>query len=103
MSGIDSDGNLVLTYGVSVKHRGKYILCLGTGVEAVSEFYKIAQAGIFGAVKTEYLSWGYNVLVTLSGKSLLKLIEEQYPDRAARARSKIDSDEEYVIDCYDMS
>ena len=103
MTGFDRDGNLVLTYDVSVKHRVKYILSLGSGISAVSEFYKIAQAGISGAVKTEYLSWGFNVLVTLNGKSLLKLIEEHYPGTADRAKGKIDPDEEYVIDCYDMS
>ena len=93
----------MLTYDVSVIHQGKYILCLGTGVDSVIKFYKIAQAGISGAVKTEYLSWGCNVLVTLNGKSLLKLIEEHYPDCADRAKDIIDPDEEYLIDCYDMS
>lgn len=101
--GFDSDGNLQLTYEVSVIHRGKRVFHLGTGSTAVRRFYEIVKTGIQGATRIEYLSWGYNVLVTLNGKSLLNLIEEHYPDRAEDARNRFVPDEEYVIDCYDMS
>ena len=103
VNGMDKDGNLYLTYEVSVKHRGKGVFLLGTGSTAVSKFYDIAEAGIPGATETEFLSWGYNVLVTLDGNSLLKLIEEHYPDMADEAGNTFVPDEEYVIDCYDMS
>ena len=101
--GLDGDGNLQLTYDVSVLHRGERVFHLGSGSTAVSRFYEIAEAGIPGATKTEYLSWGYNVFVTLNGESLLRLIEEHYPDRTDDARNMIDHDGEYVIECYDMS
>ena len=90
--GLDGDGNLQLTYDVSVLHRGERVFHLGSGSTAVSRFYEIAEAGIPGATKTEYLSWGYNVFVTLNGESLLRLIEEHYPDRTDDARNMIDHD-----------
>ena len=101
--GFDDDGNLQLTYDVSVLHRGGRVFHLGSGSAAVSRLYEIAEAGIPGATKIEYLPWGYNVFVTLNGESLLRLIEEHYPDREEKASRIIIPDEEYIIDCYDMS
>lgn len=46
---------------------------------------------------------GNNVLVTLSGEALLRLIRKHYPDLAKAVKKSIDPDSEYEIDCYDMS
>ena len=99
---IDHDGELILTYDVSVNCRGRKVFHLGTGSCDVFKFYDIAEAGIPGATKVEFL-WSYNVLVTLSGEALLRLIHEHYPEQEESARERIDSEKEYQIDCYDMS
>ena len=51
--GVDKDGNLYLTYAVSVRCKEGTILLLGTGMDSVIKFYNIAEAGIPGALKTE--------------------------------------------------
>ena len=99
---IDHDGGLVLTYDVSVNYRGRRVFHLGTGSSDVCRFYEIAEAGIPGATKVEFL-WSYNVLVTLSGNALLRLIHEHYPELEKSARERIVPEKEYQIDCYDMS
>ena len=101
-NGVDKDGNLILTYDVSVAHDGKRILLLGCGIQAVGKFFNLAQAGIPGAIKTDFL-FSYNVLVRLNGESLMRLIEDHYKELAEEARMVIIPEEEYVIDCYDMS
>ena len=102
MGMVDSDGNLCITYDVTVSCRGKRVLYLGAGLDAVSAFYEIAEKGIPGAKETKYM-WAYNVLVTLSGRSLLEMLAEHYPHLLEKARKAVDPEEEYVIDCYDMS
>ena len=99
---VDKDGNLILTYYVSVVHKGKRVLLFGCGIQAVGKFYDLAQAGIPGAIKTEFL-FSYNVLVRLNGESILHLIEEHYPELIEKAKMVIIPEDEYVIDCYDMS
>ena len=81
---LDRDGGLTLTYDVSVNCWGKRAFHLGTGSSAVSKFYDIAKAGIADARKIEFL-WGYNVLVTLSGEALLRLLSEHYAELLADA------------------
>ncbi len=99
---VDKDGNLMLTYDVSVVHNGNRVLLLGCGLHAVSKFFDLAQAGIPGALKTEFL-FSYNVLVRLKGEALMHLIEDHYPELDNEARRVVIPEEEYVIDCYDMS
>lgn len=100
--GVDKDGNLYLTYAVSVRCKEGTILLLGTGMDSVIKFYNIAEAGIPGALKTKFL-FSCNVLVTLRGDSLLSMLNEHYPDVVPEAREVIDPIKEYVVDCYDMS
>ena len=100
--GGDIEGGLYLTYWVSVASKGKAVLNLGGGGQEVHKFYHLAKAGIPGAIKTEFLFFE-NVNVTLSGESLMALIRYHYPDLLERAEAVIDPEEEYVIDCYDMS
>ena len=102
LNGVDKEGNLYLTYEVSVQHHGKTVMLLGTGSSAVSKFYNIAEAGIPGAKETEFL-FNLNVLVTLDGECLLNLLKVHYPGKFEDAKNIIDPKEEYVIDCYDMS
>ena len=47
--------------------------------------------------------WGYNVLVTLRGDTLIELVKKHYGNDAQDVEKYIDPSEEYVIDCYDMS
>ena len=101
-NGVDKDGNLYLTYAVSVSCKDGTILSLGTGMDSVIKFYNIAEAGIPGALKTEFL-FSCNVLVTLRGDSMLSMLNEHYPDIVSEAREVIDPEKEYVVDCYDMS
>ena len=95
----DHDGELTLTYEVTVHCNGKRVLHLGTGMSAVFRFCDIVEAGIPGASKIENL-WGYNYLVTLPGDSLRALLEKHYPECAD---FPADPAAEYLIDCYDMS
>ena len=99
---IDHDGELILTYDVSVSCHGKTVFGLGLGSDAVFKFCDIVEAGIPVALKVENL-WGYNYLVTLTGKSFLELVREHYPEYMEEAEKRIDPEEVYVIDCYDMS
>ena len=99
---VDGDGSLILTYDVSVSCRGKRVYHLGSGSSAVFKFYNIVEAGIPDAVKIEYM-WGYNVLVTLRGDTLIELVKKHYGNDAQDVEKYIDPSEEYVIDCYDMS
>ena len=46
--------------------------------------------------------WENNYLVTFSGKNLEIFLKKHYPEMLFNMR-RIDQDEEYVIDCYDMS
>ena len=101
-NGMDKDGNLYLTYDVSVKRNNRTILSLGTGMDSVIKFFDIAEAGIPGAIKTKFL-FSCNVLVTLRGDSLLSLLKKHYPNVVPKARKAIDPEKEYVVDCYDMS
>ena len=101
-NGSDKDGGLTLTYDVSVVHNGKRVLLLGCGIRDVEKFFDLAQAGITGAIKTDFL-FSYNVLVRLNGESLVHLIEAYYPELIKKAETIIIPEEEYVIDCYDMS
>ena len=101
-NGVDKEGNLILTYDVSVVHDGKRVLLFGCGIQAVGKFFDLAQTGIPGAIKTDFL-FSYNVLVRLNGESLMHLIEEHYPELIGEAKKVIIPEEEYVIDCYDMS
>ena len=48
-------------------------------------------------------SFGNNVVVTLTGKALIDMIEKHYPDKLTKAKELINPSEEYTIDCYDMS
>ena len=97
----DSEGNLILTYDVSIDCHGKRFLHLGTGFDAVSRFCEIAKEGIPEATKVDCL-WENNYLVRISGKNLALFLEKHYPEKAYAVK-KIDPDEEYLIDCYDMS
>lgn len=97
----DREGNLILTYDVSIDCHGKRFLHLGTGLDAVSRFCEIAKEGIPEATKVDCL-WENNYLVTISGKNLALFLEKHYPEKAY-AIKKIKPDEEYLIDCYDMS
>ena len=101
-NGVDKDGNLYLTYDVSVRCKKETILSLGTGMDSVIKFFDIAEAGIPGALKTKFL-FSCNVLVTLRGDSLLNMLNEHYPDVVPEARKVIDPEKEYVVDCFDMS
>ena len=101
-NGVDKDGNLYLTYAVSVTYNDETILSLGAGSDSVIKFFHIAEAGIPGALETEFL-FSFNVLVTLRGDSLLNMLNEHYPDVVPEARKVIDPETEYVVDCFDMS
>ena len=101
-NGVDKDGNLILTYDVSVVHDGKRVLLFGCGIQAVSKFFDLATAGIPGAIKTDFL-FSYNVFVRLNGESLMLLIEKHYPELIAEAKTVFIPEDEYTIDCYDMS
>ena len=97
----DSEGNLSLTYDVSVKCHGGIVRHLGTGLDAVLKFSDIAEKGIPEAKKMECL-WGNNYLITMSGEALIAFLGKYYPDKVHNGE-EIDLSEEYVIDCYDMS
>ena len=96
---VDNDGELILTYQVTVHSRGKQVLHLGTGMSAVFRFCDIVEAGIPEAISIEN-PWGYNYLVTMNGAGLQAFLRRCYPKYAYL---QTDPDEEYVIDCYDMS
>lgn len=98
---LDSDGSLTLTYDVSVTCHGKIIFHLGTGYGAVARFVQIADAGIPEAKEIEEL-WANNYKVKFMGTGLAAFISKHYPERTAEI-SEIDPQEEYVLDCYDMS
>lgn len=102
MIGTDGEGNLMLTYDVSVYCHGKTVFNLGTGMDAVFKFDAIVQAGIPEAKQIKYL-WYNNSLVTIQGDALIRLINQHYKGLAKEAEKRIDPEEEYVIDCYDMS
>lgn len=97
----DADGNLTLTYDVSVFCRGKGVLHLGSGYSAVDRFVRIADAGIPEATEIEEL-WPNNYSVTFTGAGLAEFIRRHYPEEIGNIE-KIDLQEEYVLDCYDMS
>ena len=97
----DREGNLSLTYDVSVRSHGRIVRHLGTGHNAVLKFSRIANAGIPEAKETENL-WGNNYRITISGKALLDFLVKYYPSEVLDGE-EIDPEEEYVIDCYDMS
>ena len=99
---VDCDGNLPLTYDVSVSCNGKWAFHLGTGCSAVCDFFDLVSEGKLNATKIEYL-WGYNVLVTMSGTAFLDMVQKWYPELYKSALEHIDLTKEYVIDCYDMS
>ena len=99
---LDGEGNLILTYDVSIECHGRRAGHLGSGHDAVHKFCEIVKTeGIPEAKKIECL-WENNYLVTISGEGLLSFLERHYPERVYIGR-KIDPEEEYVIDCYDMS
>ena len=100
--GIDEEGNLMLTYDVSVYCHGKGVLNLGTGMNSVFKFDKIVQAGIPEAKQIEYLGYN-NSLVTIQGDALIRLIKQHYKDLVEEAEKSIDPEEEYLIDCLDLS
>jgi len=102
VNGVDKEGNLYLSSDVSVMHGKRHILDLGSGMDAVIKFYRIAEAGIPGAIETEFM-FNLNVLVKLSGESLLKMIENHYPEEIQIARGRIKPKEIYKIDCFDIS
>ena len=99
---VDGDGNLLLTYDVSVSCNGKRAFHLGSGSSAVCDFYDLVSKRKINATNIEYL-WGYNVLVTMSGAAFLDMVENWYPELYKSALKHIDPEKEYVIDCYDMS
>lgn len=98
---LDRNGELILTYDVSVECHGKRILHLGSGHDAVDRFCDIVSEGIPEAKKIDCL-WENNYLVTISGENLVAFLKKHYPERSSSLK-RIDSGEEYVIDCYDMS
>ncbi len=96
----DREGNLILTYDVSVDCEGKRVLHLGSGSDAVDRFCAIVEKGIPEAKEVKCL-WENNYLVTMSGESLIAFLRKHYPEKKSLRR--IDPEKEYVIDCYDMS
>ena len=98
----DHEGNLSLTYDVSVNCHGRRAFHLGTGSSAVFKFAEIVRAGIPEAKQIECL-WGNNYRITIQGDALIRLIREHYKELSKDAKERIDPSEEYVIDCYDMS
>ena len=95
------NGELFLTYQVSVWCNGTMILHLGTGFSAVQRFIKIASEGIPEAKEIKEL-WDNNYKVAFTGENLKEFLKKHYPETEPdlyRIRSK----EEYVLDCYDMS
>ena len=68
----------------------------------VIKLYRIAEEGIPGAIETDFM-FDLNVLVKISGESLIKMIENHYPEKIQIARERIKPKEIYKIDCYDMS
>ena len=99
---IDSEGNLSLTYDVSVMCSGRVIRHLGTGLDAVLKFCDIVEnEGIPEAKKIKCL-WGNNYNITMTGEALLGFLRKHYPDEV-NSGEEIDPAEEYIIDCYDMS
>jgi len=97
----DSRGELILTYDVTIDCHGKRFLHLGTGHEAVDRFCDIVKDGIPEAKEIECL-WAGNYRVTISGEGLAQFLERCYPE-IGYSKDKLDPEEEYVIDCYDMS
>ena len=99
---INSEGNLSLTYDVSVFCNGRVVRHLGTGLDAVLKFSNIVEKeGVSDAKETECL-WGNNYIITLTGEALLAFLRNHYPNEV-NCGEKIELEEEYVIDCYDMS
>ncbi len=98
---VDNDGGLTLTYGVYVTCRGNRVFHLGTGYSAVDRFVHIADAGISEALEIREL-WPNNYLVRFNGDGFTAFVKEYYPERIGDL-SVIEPDEEYVLDCYDMS
>ena len=99
---IDKEGNLKLTYEIMIYCHGKRLMLLGMGGSDTSYFYDIVEKGEVDALNVEY-SFGNNVVVTLTGKALIDMIEKHYPDKLTEAKEFINPSEEYTIDCYDMS
>ena len=99
---VDREGNLILTYEVSVECHGRRVRHLGTGSSAVHKFCEIIENEGIPEAKEIKCLWMNNYLVTISGEGLLSFLERHYPNEVHSGR-KIDPDEEYVIDCYDMS
>ena len=99
---LDKDGELILTYDVSVDCHGKRVLHLGSGHSAVEKFCDIVSEGIPEANKIDCL-WENNYLVTISGDGLIAFLEKNYPEKMLSAKKRVDPREEYIIDCYDMS
>ncbi len=97
----DYDGELIVTYEVSVWCNKKMVLHLGLGYSAVARFVKIAEAGIPEAKKIEKL-WETNYNVTFTGEGLTAFLRKHYPELEEKL-SVIDPKEEYLLDCYDMS
>ncbi len=97
----DYDGELFVTYEVSVRCNKKEVLHLGMGYNSVARFDKIARAGIPEAKEIEEL-WPNNYLVTFTGEGLVEFLRKHYPEVEEKL-SDIDPKEEYVLDCYDMS
>ena len=100
---VSQENYVTVECDLGVYREDKIVLSLGSGMNAVCRFAKLADDGIVGAKET-VKSFYCNRDVYIDGENLLRFIEKEYPEHFEKAVAVIDGENViYKIVCYDVS